>query len=298
MTLWRINLKPGSESGIDARQHCLTKGLVGIGWQVNYGTETITAEFYERKATKDYRNKGDKGWWPAWNALYYKSAIDDLIWTRDWDGIYYVGRIIGEWYYDTSKKASQADIVNVKKCDWIKVGTIESVPGKLVNCFIPSRTIQQVYDETVNLFSQLIYNEKSSTPHYKTRSLAGQDLYSLLSSDDCEDALALYLQLIHNYVVVPSSCKSDTMAYEYVLIQRKTKENAIVQVKNGDVDLNGDEFKNLNGTVFLFTTKGKYHGEPRDNIKLIDPDVIKEFLYDNIDLLPYKMKIWVKLILP
>ena len=288
-------MKPGAQDGIDARQHCLTSGIVGIGWQVEYETDDLTADFYEKKAIERYYKEGDKSWWPAWNALYNKCSIDDLIWTRDWDGIYYIGRITSDWYYDTSKEASKADIVNVKKCDWKKVGTIESVPGKLVNCFIPPRTIQQVNDETVKLFSQLVYNEKSLIPYYTHQPLIGQNLYSLLSSDDCEDALALYLQLIHNYMLVPSSCKSDTMAYEYELIHRYTKEKAVVQVKNGHVDLDVDFYGNIEGTVFLFTTKGKYHGEPKENIKLIDPILILNFLYDNVDLLPNKMRVWVKL---
>ncbi len=88
------------------------------------------------------------------------------------------------------------------------------------------------------------------------------------------------------------------MAYEYELIHRETKEKAVVQVKNGHIDLNGDFYKNIEGTVFLFTTKGNYHGEPRDNIKLIDPEVIRNYLYNNVDLLPNKMKIWVKLTRP
>lgn len=295
MNLWRINLKPAAQSGMDAREYCLKNQRVGIGWQVDYETEPLTAEEYENKAMEEYYNEGDKSWWHAWNAFYNKSEIDDLIWTRDRDGIYYIGRIKSEWYYDTSKEAKRADIVNVKDCDWKKVGTIESVPGKLVNCFIPARTIQTVNDETVHLFSRLIYDEKSLTAYYPVQSLKGKSLYSLLSSEDCEDALALYLQLIENYMIVPSSCKSETLAYEYELIQKQTKAKAIVQVKNGNVDIDSDFYKNIESTVFLLTTKGEYYGTPSENIKLIAPDVIQKFLYDNIDILPDKMKIWVKL---
>ncbi len=295
MAIWRINLKPAAQSGIDARHHCLTNGIVGIGWQVNYDKEILTAESYEKKATEEYYNDGDKSWWPAWNAFNNRCVVNDLIWTRDRAGIYYVGRILSDWYYDTSPEASKADIVNVKKCDWKKVGTIESIPGKLVNCFIPARTLQRVHDETVNQFSQLVYNELSQTDFYLSKSLAGENLFSLLSSDDCEDALALYLQMTHNYMIIPSSCKSDTMAYEYELIHRVTKEKAVVQVKNGHVDINADNFRNIDSKVFLFTTKGKYYGKKHENIEFIDPEVIRKFLYDNLDLLPNKMKLWVKL---
>lgn len=295
MATWRINLKPGAQSGINARQHCLTKNVVGIGWQVEYKDQPLTADFYENKAIEVYYNDGDKSWWPAWNALYHKMEIDDLIWTRDRDGVYYLGRITSAWFYDTSKEASQADIVNVRKCDWKKIGTIGTVPGKLVNCFIPARTLQQVNDETVNLFSQLTYNEKSNTKYYQPAPLAGKDVFSLLSSDDCEDALALYLQMTKNYMVIPSSCKSDTMSYEYELVHRMTKEKAVVQVKNGIVNLNTDDYQNIEGNIFLFTTKGEYYGQEYNNVCCVKAEEIKHFLYDNINILPNKMKIWVEL---
>jgi len=295
MTTWRINLKPGHKSGINARRYCLSKEIVGIGWQVNYKETPLTADYYEKKAEKAYYDKGNKSWWPAWNAFYNKMKIDDLIWTRDWDGIYYIGRIKGHWYYDTSDDASNADIVNVRECDWKKIGTIASVPGKLVNCFIPARTLQKVNDETVNLFSKIIYNEKTNSNFYKTTSLNGKDIFSLLSSDDCEDALALYLQLTKDYFLIPSSCKADTMAYEYELIHKFTKEKAIVQVKNGKVNINIEDYSNIDRTVFLFTTKGKYFGKKTNGIHLISPDEIRNFLYSNIEFLPDKMKIWVKL---
>lgn len=298
MNIWRINLKPAAQSGIDSRQHCLSNGLVGIGWQVERGSECVSGKIYEDRATVEYYNEGDKSWWPAWNALYHKSKIGDLIWTRDNVGIYYLGRIISDWFYDTSKEASKADIVNVKKCDWKKIGTIESVPGKLVNSFIPARTIQCVNDSAVSLFSQLKYNELSESNLYSPKSLIGENIYSLLSSGDCEDALALYLQLKENYAIVPSSCKYQTMAYEYELVHRVNRTKAVVQVKNGHVNLDAKRYKNIDSKVYLFTTKGNYFGTESDKVVFVDPEEIRKFLYEYEDYLPDKMKIWVRQTMP
>lgn len=295
MNVWRINLKPGSANGIDSRRLCLNNGIVGVGWQIDWQTEPVPWETYESEATELYYNKGDKSWWPALNAIYYRIKPDDLIWTRDWQGIYYVGRITSEWYYETTLDCEQADIVNVRKCDWQKVGTIESVPGKLVNSFIPARTVQLVNDETVGLFSKITYNTKSNNNFYNVESLVGKDIYSLLSSDDCEDALALYLQVEKGYMVIPSSCKSDTMNYEYELRHRQTGKRAVVQVKNGSVDLNTDNFNDINADVYLFTTKGRYNGQPKSNIHFVDERLISDFLYNNTNLLPDKMKVWIDL---
>ena len=140
MNIWRINLKPGAAAGIDPRQLCLKKGIVGVGWQIDYENEPISWDTYEKEATKKYYDTGDKSWWPAINAIHNRIKQNDLIWTRDWQGIYYIGRIISDWYYDTSKDCEQADMINVRKCDWRKVGTIGAVPGKIVNSFIEVST--------------------------------------------------------------------------------------------------------------------------------------------------------------
>ena len=295
MNVWRINLKPGSANGIDPRRLCLDRGIVGVGWQIDWQTEPVLWEAYEKEATELYYNKGDKSWWPALNAIYYRIKPDDLIWTRDWQGIYYVGRITSEWYYETTPDCEQADIINVRKCDWQKVGTVESVPGKLVNSFIPARTVQLVNDETVGLFSKITYNTKSENKFYEIETLVGKDIYSLLSSDDCEDALALYLQSEKGYMVIPSSCKSDTMNYEYELKHRQTGKRAVVQVKNGFVDLSTDNYNDIEAEIYLFTTKGNYYGQPKPNIHFVDKKTITDFLYSNSNLLPDKMKVWVDL---
>lgn len=291
MAIWRINLKPGAQSGIDARQHCLNNAVVGIGWQVDFEEDDITYEVYQDKAKQAY---GDSSWWPAFNAICHRMKKDDLIWTRDWNGIYYLGQVKGDWFYDCSDNASNADIVNVRKCEWFKIGTVEAVPGKLVNCFIPARTLQQVHDAAVSAFSMITYNEMSGTHRYDIPDIPSSDIFSLLSSEDCEDALALYLQYTYDYMIIPSSRKPDTMAYEFVLVNKKNGRKAVVQVKNGNNTLNADDFGKLDEMVYLFTTKGKYLGKQTENIHFIDPATIREFLLQKTQLLPAKIKTWIK----
>ena len=295
MNIWRINLKPGSANGIDPRKLCLTKGIVGVGWQINYQTEPIDWTTYESEAIKAYYNNGDKSWKPALNAIYYKMEIDDLIWTRDWQGIYYVGRITSKWYYDTSSECKLADMINVRKCDWQKVGTIEAVPGKIVNSFIPARTVQRVTGETIEIFSKYIYNKVSNNKFYKIKIADNSNIFSLLSSDDCEDILGLYLQLKKNYMLVPSSCKSDTMNYEYELINRTNGQKAVVQVKNGNVDLNIKDYSDIDSKVYLFTTKGKYIGEPTDEIVFMKPEIMEQFVFEKEKLMPKKIRNWIEI---
>jgi len=295
MNTWRINLKTSAEADVDPREYCIKSGIVGIGWPVDLKKKSITAIQYEDKGTKKYYKSNGKGWWPAWNAFYYKLNIDDLVWTRTTSGVYYLGKIEGEWYYDSSKRAIEADVVNVRRCKWLKVGTVERVPGKIVNSFIPPRTLQRVYGEEIDKYSMNIFNKLSRKKYYTIKPVNNQNLYSLISTDDCEDAVAIYLQILHDYMVVPSSCKKDTLAYEYELINKKNGKTAVVQVKNGNVNINVKDFKNIDGDVYLLTTGGRVIGALKKNIKVISPNTLIKFIYEYKNFMPSKIRTWMEI---
>ena len=290
MNIWRINLKTRGET---PAQFCLNNQIVGVGWSVETNGQKVTWEAYYDLGMETYYHNNDKGWWPALNAIGNNIDIDDLIWARDKQGVYYLGRITSEWRYETEKKFVDADVVNIRSCQWYKAGTVESVPGKVVRSFIPSRTLQRVNNNTVRIYSKFLYNQLSKSEYYVLENLLNQDIFSLISADDCEDVLALYLQLTKGYLLIPSSCKSDMMNYEYELIHKETKARAVAQVKNGAVDLSTADFSNIDSTVFLFTTKGNYIGNQNEKIVFIDPREIEEFIFSNVQILPTKIRNWV-----
>jgi hypothetical protein len=292
MNIWRIHLNSDSQEGVDQRQLCLDKGIVGMGWHIDYVNDPVSWDEYYETAKRDYKKPS---WWAALNAIKNRMQLDDLIWTRDWQGNYFLGRLTSDWYYDTSDECSKADIVNVRKCDWKKIGTVEAVPGKVVSSFRPARTVQCINDETVCLFSQIVYNQKSVNTFYQVDKMAGKDIFSLLSTDGCEDALAIYLQVVYDYFIIPSSCKYDTMEYEFELKQKQTGKSAVVQVKSGETSINIDDYGKLDTDIYLFATSGQYYGTAKPNIKTIDPEIIRTFLYEQTYLLPDKIKVWVEL---
>lgn len=286
---WRLNIKTGSIDGIDPRKFCLSRGILGVGWAVDAEGSVDWDRYYELGKSK-YYHTGDKGWWPAVNAVKNRMEANDLCWTRDWDGVYYLGRIIGDWHYVGDEDHLKADVVNVRECDWKKIGTIDAVPGKVVNSFIPARTVQVVDDGAVNELSKYLYNKHSDLFKYPLAPNDG-DIFSLLSAEDCEDIVGLYLQGL-GYRMIPSSCKADTAAYEYVMKHSVNHLTAVAQVKNGCVDLNVDDFKNLSAEVYLFTSRGSYLGNVPCNIHCIDLETIKDFMEENFALLPERVQAW------
>ncbi|REL32985.1 hypothetical protein DYD21_14310 [Rhodohalobacter sp. SW132] len=295
MNIWRVNIKPASSEGIDPRSFCITRDILGIGWGIETDSETVTWDEYYSNANSLYRLKLNyKGWWPALNALKNRIAEDDLCWTRDLDGIYYLGRITNPyWYYSNKPEFKKADVVNIRDCKWYKVGQVDSVPGTIVNRFTRGRTVEKVGDKngTLREFSKYLFNTISNVQYYRIKQVEA-DFYSLIHSDDCEDIIGLYLQS-KGYYMIPSSCKKSTVNFEYVLKHKEDGHKAVAQVKKGKVDLNFNNYSELDAKVYLFTTKGKYLGKPSSNISVIEKEVLQDFVDKNYEILPNKIQTWL-----
>ena len=286
MNIWRLTISTDANPGIDARKFCIERSILGLGWPVEARSPLDWAT-YEELGTTTYYDLGDKGWWPAANAIHNRMKEGDLCWTRDWGGQYYIGRVEGPWEYRGAQEYRDADVVNVRACRWVCAGTDDSVPGKVLNSFRASRTLQAVHDDTVRFYSKLKFNQAGGKPRYDLSDENRQlDLFSLISPEDCEDIVGIYLQEEHGYRLVPSTCRHDTAKTEFVL--RKQDSKALVQVKQGQVTLDRGDFQ-LDADDycewFLFTTGGYYEGKEASHIHCLNPKTLLEFAFDNVSLM-------------
>jgi len=296
-TVWRLNIKTGAHEGVDPRKFCIDKNILGIGWPLDTIDVIPNWENYSRLAKELY--KDDNGWWPAVNALKNRMQVDDLCWTRTMDGIYYLGRISGDWEYKSEPEYKNADIVNIRKCDWFPVGAVDAVPGKVINSFIPRRTVQEVQDPSTSLYSQYLYNKLSKKDFYKLKEISKEislDIFSLISAEDCEDLVGLYLQELKGYRIIPSSCKISTAAYEFVLKQSNSGKKAVAQVKQGYINLNLNDYSAIKDCdIYLFTTKGEYIGSSNPKVHCIDPGEIRKFANERRSILSDRLIKWLEL---
>ncbi len=298
-TIWRLNIKPDAEENIDPRKFCIDKNILGIGWPVDLDEPLDWNDYYVAGKKKYREEKGDKGWWPAVNAIRNRMEINDLCWTRDWDSNYYIGQITGNWKYRSTRNYRDADIVNVRPCRWFQTGGVDSVPGKILNSFIRSRTVQKVHDETSSFYSKLKYNQLSKEAAYDLSSDKNPDLFALISSEDCEDIVGIYLQEKQGYRLIPSSCRHDTVKTEFVLKTTAGKQ-AYVQVKQG-VAINTDKYKYDSSNPcewFLFTTNGQYTGRGDSHVHCLDPDDMRDFALANRELMPDRVRTFIDFCFP
>jgi hypothetical protein len=84
---------------------------------------------------------------------------DSFVWTRDTDGLYWLGRIGGDYRCDRSAEAVAVDLVHVRPCEWLPAPLTEpSVPAAVIATFgRGGRNFQQTHDSAVGRLTAQIW---------------------------------------------------------------------------------------------------------------------------------------------
>ncbi len=89
------------------------------------------------------------------------AAVEDgvHVWTRDIDGMYWLGRLAGEWFYDDRPEAAAVDLVHVRPCQWLKAPIADArvPPGILATFARGGRNWQQTHDDAAAEHSALLW---------------------------------------------------------------------------------------------------------------------------------------------
>ena len=297
-TLWRIHIRPKGPDGKAAPRKsidlCLGKGVIGIGWGFQGEKPPTSVKEFYRRAKKKFSGKG---WQGAANAIISPDGkgmeIGDLVWMRNLEGTYYLGRITGGWEYNHSGEFGEHDIVNMRPCDLHRVD--KRIPGAIINRFVSSQTVCRIHDKTALIFSKLVYNDMTESELYDDTDVDLSNIFSLLSAEDLEDVVGLYLQHERGYMLIPSSRtrRNDAIKYEYELVHRKTGKRAFVQVKSGEL-LNPINYNDNDGKYYLFCSKGYIGEESSVKVETLKRNEVEDFLYREKDKMPYHIRMWIE----
>ncbi len=302
MNVFRLHVRPtgGLANPAASFAYCLREGVLGVGWQVRPTDESsLTWERYLALAGQEHG--ADR--LSRVRYLHDNVKPDDLIWTRDTNGRYYLAKVDKPrapsdpadlaWEYCDTADGRNADIVNVVRCRILPVPLADDVPGKVVACFRPSKAIQPIRGEIAVLYSRLLWNELTGASEYELPDGHRWDVFAFLDAAATEDVIFIYLQY-QGWIVVPNSRKTDTMSYEFLLIHRDTHERALVQVKTGNTSLETDSWRCFEEKVFLFQTHGLYEGKVATNAVLLPPATIREFMESNVKIMPGSVRRWIE----
>lgn len=88
------------------------------------------------------------------------AADGSFVWTRDPDGLFWLGRLDGPYFRDDDDGAVAVDLVHVRRCTWLAEPLLEpEVPGAVVATFRRGgRNFQQTHHRSVGRETQQLWD--------------------------------------------------------------------------------------------------------------------------------------------
>ena len=293
MSVYRIHLKPGKDASVsyaELLEFCKRKQIIGVGWADVVGRNS---EYYALREECLNAYKNDKGVFKCIRAI---SGIvpGDYIWTREGDigTNYYLCKATDLMWKDriVTKEHRTYDVTNYVGCKWVKIGTEDKVPGRVVNSFRARLSAQHVYN--VDEASEIIWNrycnpeDKSNMPN-----LTEDMFWSLIGPEELECLVLLYLQT-RGFYVYSSTIKKDTKTYEGVLVSHDGKTMCYPQVKQNEHLNPLDYVRGANDKVVLFSSSESY-GEQHPWVECLRRQELLDFIKKYYEILPDSIKYWV-----
>ncbi|MFD5214671.1 GAF domain-containing protein [Microbacterium sp. NPDC058345] len=96
-----------------AVERALTLGLCGLGGRLDSPPSSLAEAVAAGGAQHDERLAGRI-------ARFAAAPLGAYVWTKDADGMLWLGRLVGHWQYDAGPRAHDVDLVHVRQCAWLR----------------------------------------------------------------------------------------------------------------------------------------------------------------------------------
>ena len=169
------------------------------------------------------------------------------------------------------------------------------VPGSVVRRYAGrGQTFSEIHSDSGRIFSHRLWAELSGEPFDLPSPSREEVLRDYLDPIDVEDLVYAYLQAARDYIVLPTSRRRDTPAYEYALVHRTSGQPAVVQVKTGNTPVDVRLLARTAGKdhlAYAYSTTGSYRGR-HDGVERITDRELLRFVDSYPQLLPPRVKAW------
>ena len=288
----RIHLKRDDNIRKELIDFCLndSEQYVAIGW--SWLSEDIKLDDFQEYYNRIKKKNGKAH--PAIN-VFRDAKIDDLFWTRDLSGNYWICKVKSSAIVVCD---THLDIGSVIPVDAFNVGM--QVPGQIKSSFNRplGGTIEKIRDKSIIEYSKLIFNKFSKKNYFEVTTYSG-GLLDNLPEFDLEELVISYLQIKENYYVLSNSIakKSTTIKIECEMISRdiNNPRNAVVQVKGKKAnELDALDFKQYvddGYLVYLYAPKIINLDQIENVIQVEDSDLLA-FYEENKLIIPRSITQW------
>lgn len=288
----RLHLKTNTCHRQEMVDFCLNNSeqYVAIGW--SRLSEGITSDDFREYYNRIKQENGKAN--PAIN-IFRNAKVDDLLWTRDLNGNYWICKV-----------KSPVKVVCDKRMDIGSLLPVEAynfgmqVPGQIKASFtrINGGTAGYIRDDIIVEYSKLVFNQLSQSNYYQVIPYVG-GLLDNLPDFDLEELVISYLQVKENYYVLSNSIakKSTTIKIECEMISRDVENprKAVVQVKGKKArELDALDFKQYveeGYIVYLHAPKISNLDQLKNVVRIYDSTLL-DFYEKNKPILPASITQW------
>ena len=203
--------------------------FLAIGWScVDFVSDDFSA-FYN--TVVEYVHGQKRRLNPALN-IFKEAGVNDLFWTRDLDGVYWICRVTEPAKAYSNKDLDIGAVLPVKA---YAVGL--EVPGQIKASFNRSRggIVQRLQEPVITEYSKFVFNKLSNEEFYEVNSNIANNMIDNLPAFELEELVISYIQIVEGYYLLSNSIanKSTTVKIECQFISRDINnvKKAVVQVK-------------------------------------------------------------------
>lgn len=288
----RLHLKTNTCHRQEMVDFCLNNSeqYVAIGW--SRLSEGITSDDFREYYNRIKQENGKAN--PAIN-IFQNAKVDDLLWTRDLNGNYWICKVKSPVKVVCDKRMDIGSLIPVEAYNFGM-----QVPGQIKASFtrINGGTAGYIRDEIIVEYSKLVFNQLSQSNYYQVIPYVG-GLLDNLPDFDLEELVISYLQVKENYYVLSNSIakKSTTIKIECEMMSRDVENprKAVVQVKGKKArELDALDFKQYveeGYIVYLHAPKISNLDQLKNVVRIYDSTLL-DFYEKNKPILPASITQW------
>lgn len=297
----RINLKTDTDDREGLIEMSLNSDaqMLPIGWSCVYSDNVPKMISYNDylEAVKVWSKQNGKRINTVLS-IFSEAKENDLFWTRDLEGYYWICRVTGPAYGEC---ISVFDIGAALPVEAYKYGL--EVPGQIKASFNKpfGGIAERIKSKTVIEYSKFVYNKMSNSNTYEIDMNNCGDIIDNLPDYDLEELVISYIQIRDNLYVLSNSIakNSTTIAIECEFRSRSldAPRKAVVQVKGGERELDAEDYYGFideGYDVYLYA-KSILNADIVDGIIVITRDELKSFYDKYKSVLPNNIVQWENL---
>jgi hypothetical protein len=188
----------------------------------------------------------------------------------------------------------------VRDCEWAKQPLSDlEVPGAVIRGFVGTSTsFSRMWDEGARTYTAWLW-EKLHGRDPAPLSFTQLEVLRQLEPYDLEDLVYTWMQVVEDYLALPKARRTDTPAYEWTMLNRKTYVPAIVQVKSGneavDLEALAAAAPDTETVLFACSASDQFTGHPPREVHFISPAELVDFVHEHERLLPPRVRTWFEL---